>query len=104
MPVGCSVWFGTSAVDFAPVADSDDLDSPRIVVHRVHNAVRSLPDAVPVVVPGKFLASGRPRVVAERLDPLDDTLAIALPGDSLEFLGGGLFDAEAISCHGAEAL
>ena len=102
MPLA-SGWFGMSAVHFAPVADSDHLDDSRIVIDGVNNPVRPLPDAVPVVVPSKFLASGRSRVATQGLDPMDDSPAIALPRNSLEFPSGGLLDAEAISCHGAEA-
>jgi hypothetical protein len=103
MPVRLSAWFGSSAVDFTPVADFEDLDGPRIVVDAVNDTVGSLPDAEPVVVPRKLLGSRRARVAAESLNPLNDTLPIDFAGDRYDLFGRGPFDAEAISCHGAEA-
>jgi len=103
MPVGSSGLFGTSAVHFAPVADSDHLDDSGIIIDGVNNPVRSLPDAVPIFIPAQFFTSGRLRAAGQSLDLTDDPLAISLPRNSLEFLGGRVFDAEVISCHGAEA-
>ena len=103
MPVSWSCWFGRSTIDFTPVANFEDLDDPRIVVDAVDDAVGSLPDTKPVVVPGKLLASGRSWVFAEGLNALHDALPIGLAGDRLDLFGSGSFDAEAIFCHGAGA-
>ena len=85
------------------MADSEDLDDLQIVVNPIDNAIRALPDAKPVIVARQLLATGRPWVVAESLNPLHDPLAIDLPRHRLDLFGGGALNAEAISCHGAEA-
>jgi hypothetical protein len=59
------------AVDVATVGDLHDLDQRGGVVHLVEHAVVALPQPVALLA-RELLGAGRPRVVAQRLDPSED--------------------------------
>ena len=65
--------------------DLDHFDHDPSVVDRIDDPVDSLPNAIELVI-GEFLASGRSRCVAQRLDAGQDASDVAL-GDVTQILG-----------------
>ncbi len=87
-----------SAVDVSSMSNRDDDDHQPGVHNLVHDSIVPLADPV-VLLAGQLHATQRPRVVAERLDPVHDSLEVALR-DGLDIPGDRAFELEAISAHG----
>ena len=80
--------------------DLDNHDREFAVLDGIDDAVDALADTV-AVMPRKLLDPGGTRIIAKRLDPFDDSLAILFSGDRLDLLHGGWLDDNIISCHAA---
>lgn len=84
-------------VDFASVADLEDINDPPGVGNRIDNPVVSLPD--PVSFPGgKLLTAMRPLFVPKRPDPLDDPVKVPFR-DQAQFICGRPSDKDLIFSH-----
>ena len=78
-------WRSRIAIDGAAMPDLDHLDDDSRVVDRIHNAIHALPDSIEFTA-CQFLAARRPRIVAQYLDPLQQTTDFGL-WNSTQVLG-----------------
>ncbi len=83
------------------MADLDDLDDSSLVVHRVNDPVRALPDSVVLGLARKFLATKRTWATGEGLNSRCDPNAHSAGLDGFELFGRGRLDEDAIACHAA---
>lgn len=83
------------------MADLDDFDDSPLVVHRVDDSVRALPDSVALGLAGEFLATKRTWSTDEGLNSRRDPNAHSAGLDGLELFGRGRLDEDAIACHAA---
>jgi len=60
--------------------------------------IRSLADAILVIVAGKFFTTGRSRIGGKILDAPDGADTIFF-GSGFDFFGGRRLDEKAIACH-----
>ena len=73
-------------------------DNQTHVGNRIDDTIRSLSDAILIIVAGKFFTTGRSRIGRKVLNSLDDAETVFL-GCRLDFLGGRRFDKKLIACH-----
>ncbi len=86
------------AIDVLSVSDFDDVDDQSIVFDAVNDAISALTDPIAILT-GEFLGADGARIVAEFIDPLDDSLTVLLSGNGLDLLHGRGFDKNPISSH-----
>lgn len=85
-------------VDFLAMTNLDDTDNQIHVGNRIDDPIRSMADAILVIMSGKFFTTGRSRIGRKALNALDDAETVFL-GCRLDFLGGGRLDQKLIACH-----
>ena len=83
------------------MAHLDDQDDTFRIVHRIHDAVVALPDAISMRMARQFLTARRSWIPCQSFDSRYEPLPVALWGDGLEFPRCGPLDRKSISCHGA---
>jgi hypothetical protein len=81
--------------------DLYDLHDPRVVVYRIDDPVRALADSVALLLTGEFLAAVWTRSLGKTSDSGDDSSPDCARLDSVELLGSGRLDEDAIACHAA---
>jgi len=81
----------SSTIDFLAMANLDDTDNPTRIGNRIDDPIRSLADAILIIVAGKFFTTGRSRIGGKILDALDDAGTVFL-GGRLDFLGSRRLD------------
>jgi hypothetical protein len=67
-------------VDFLATANLYDTDNETHIGDRTDDPIRSLANAILIIVTGKFFTTGRPRIGRKILNALDDAEAIFLGG------------------------
>jgi hypothetical protein len=72
------------------MANLDNTDNKTHIGDRIDDPIRSLADAILIIVPGKFFATGRSRIGGKILNELDDAEAIFLGSDSISLAADGL--------------
>ena len=85
------------------MANSDDQDDTSRIVHRIHDTVVALPQAISIRMACQFLAARWSRILCQGLDSCHEPLPVALLSDGLEFPGRGPLDRKSISSHDASA-
>ena len=73
------------------MANLHDTDNQSRIRDRIDNPIRSLADAVLVIVAGEFFTTGGSRIGGKFLNPFDDSETIFL-WSQLDFFGGRRFD------------
>ncbi|MGI9040199.1 MAG: hypothetical protein ACR2HK_03675 [Gemmatimonadales bacterium] len=90
------------AIYILTVPDLHHDNSADVIVDGVDDSVITLPDAI-LLLPGQFLAPGRPGLGGERPHARDD-LSAKFEGKSLQLFDGGRLDQQPIACHAASCL
>lgn len=78
IPFSRGSWMSSSTVDFLAMADLDDTDNQTRIGNRIDDPIRTLADAILVIVAGKFFTTGRTRIGGQILNTLDDPDAVFL--------------------------
>jgi hypothetical protein len=66
----CTVWLDSdSAIDFSPMADSDNINNPLPIIDAVNNPVISNSDTPQVLFALQLTRSGRPGISGKTVDP-----------------------------------
>jgi hypothetical protein len=70
MAARCTVWLDPgSAIDFSPMADSDNINNPLSIIDAVNNPVVSDSDTPQVPFALQLTRSGRPGLLGKTVDP-----------------------------------
>ena len=85
-------------VDFLAMANFYHTDNQTHIGNRIDDPIRSLTDAILVIMAGKFFTTWRSRIGGKILDALDNAETVFL-GGRLDFLGGRRLDQKLIACH-----
>ena len=85
-------------VDLLAMANLYDTDEQANIGDRIDDPIRSLADAILVIVTGKYFTSGRSWIGGKILNAPDDPETVFLRG-GLDFLGGRRLDEKLIACH-----
>jgi hypothetical protein len=64
------------AVDFLAMANLYDTDNQTYIGDRINDPIRSLADAILIIVTGKFFTPGRSRIGRKVLNSLDDAQTV----------------------------
>lgn len=70
----------SSTVDFLAMGNLDNTDNQTHIGDRINDSIRSLADAVLIIVGGKFFTTGRSRIGGKILNALDDAETVFLGG------------------------
>jgi hypothetical protein len=70
----------SSTVDLLAMANLDDTDNQAYIGDRINDPIRSLADAILIIVAGKFFTTGRSRIGGKILNALDDAETVFLGG------------------------
>lgn len=78
-------------MDVFSVANFDHVYDESVIFNSVHDAILSLTDPISILT-GEFLTPDGAGVIAELLDPLNDSLTVLLSGSGRDLLHGRGFD------------
>ena len=71
---------GCLTVDFFPMTNLDDTDNQTHIGDRIDDPIRSLADAILIIMAGKFFTAGRSRIGGKLLNALDNAETVFLGG------------------------
>jgi len=81
-----------SSVHFPAVTYLEDCHYTLLIVNQIYDAIIALTNPVPVVIPCELFGAARARVLRQRLDLCNDSLAVGLGTHRLKLLPGGRLD------------
>jgi len=82
----------------------DDEHGENVVGDRIHDSVRTLPHTVTIRVSGQLFTTYRMWVFGQLTNPGDDLPPHFYRFDFFDFLGGGGFEPNPITCHCASTI